>query len=131
MTGTFEYEKGDKRPVPDFNVFFRYNATYPYYSDAIWYLTQMRRWGQIPDHKPDSWYMETARKVYRPDIYRAAAEELIADGVMKASDFPEFAKESGFKPPQKEFIDGVTYDGTKPNDYLEKFNIGLKGKDEV
>lgn len=131
MTGTFEYEKGDKRPVPDFNVFFRYNATYPYYSDAIWYLTQMRRWGQIPDHKPDSWYMETAKKVYRPDIYRAAAEELIADGVMKATDFPEFAKESGFKPPQKEFIDGVTYDGTKPNDYLEKFNIGLKGKDEV
>ncbi len=69
MTGTFEYEKGDKRPVPDFNVFFRYNATYPYYSDAIWYLTQMRRWGQIPEHKPDSWYMDVAKKVYRPDIY--------------------------------------------------------------
>ncbi|MDP1930341.1 MAG: CmpA/NrtA family ABC transporter substrate-binding protein, partial [Gammaproteobacteria bacterium] len=46
MTGTFEYEKGDTRDVPDFNVFFRYNATYPYYSDAVWYLTQMRRWGQ-------------------------------------------------------------------------------------
>ncbi len=29
MTGTFEYEKGDKRAVPDFNVFFRYYATYP------------------------------------------------------------------------------------------------------
>ena len=27
MTGTFEYEKGDKRAVPDFNVFFRYYAT--------------------------------------------------------------------------------------------------------
>lgn len=40
MTGTFEYEKGDKRDVPDFNVFFRHNATYPYYSDAIWYLTK-------------------------------------------------------------------------------------------
>jgi nitrate/nitrite transport system substrate-binding protein len=35
MTGTFEYEKGDKRAVPDFNVFFKKNATYPYYSDAI------------------------------------------------------------------------------------------------
>ena len=35
MTGTFEYEKGDKRAVPDFNIFFRYNATYPYYSDAV------------------------------------------------------------------------------------------------
>ena len=53
MTGFFEYEKGDKRDVPDFNVFFRYNATYPFYSDAVWYLTQMRRWGQIPEAKPD------------------------------------------------------------------------------
>ena len=80
MTGTFEYEKGDKREVPDFNVFFRYNATYPYYSDAIWYLTQMRRWGQIAEQKPDSWYMDIAKKVYRPDIYAEAAKELIAEG---------------------------------------------------
>ena len=29
MTGTFEYEKGDVREVPDFNVFYRYYATYP------------------------------------------------------------------------------------------------------
>lgn len=62
MTGTFEYEKGDKRDVPDFNVFFRYNATYPYYSDAIWYLTQMRRWGQIAEPKADQWYMDIAKK---------------------------------------------------------------------
>lgn len=129
MTGTFEYEKGDKRPVPDFNVFFRYNATYPYYSDAIWYLTQMRRWGQIAEHKPDSWYMDIAKKVYRPDIYAEAAKQLIAEGKMAASDFPDFDAESGFKPPQTEFIDGITYDGSKPNDYLEQFDIGLKQGD--
>ena len=127
MTGTFEYEKGDKREVPDFNVFFRYNATYPYYSDAIWYLTQMRRWGQISEAKPDSWYMDMAKKVYRPDIYAVAAKALIAEGKAKAADFPDFDSESGFKPPQSEFIDGVTYDGTKPNAYLESFGIGLKG----
>ena len=34
MTGTFEYGRGDKRALPDFNVFFRYYATYPFYSDA-------------------------------------------------------------------------------------------------
>ncbi|MGE0409535.1 MAG: CmpA/NrtA family ABC transporter substrate-binding protein [Amphiplicatus sp.] len=124
MTGTFEYEKGDKRAVPDFNVFFRYNATYPYYSDAIWYLTQMRRWGQIPESKPDNWYMETAKKVYRPDIYMKAAELLIAEGKVKKADFP-FGTD-GFKGPQKEFIDGVVFDGKKPNDYLAKFAIGLK-----
>ena len=131
MTGTFEYEKGDKREVPDFNVFFRYNATYPYYSDAVWYLTQMRRWGQIAEQKSDSWYMDIAKKVYRPDIYALAAKELIAEGKMKAADFPDFAKETGFRPPQTQFIDGVTYDGTKPNAYLKKFSIGLKGKDKI
>ncbi len=130
MTGTFEYEKGDKRALPDFNVFFRYNATYPYYSDAVWYLTQMRRWGQIADYKPDSWYMDTAKKVYRPDIYAQAAKALIAEGKMKAADFPDFAKESGYRKPQTEFIDGITYDGTKPNAYLKKFAIGLKDKQQ-
>jgi nitrate/nitrite transport system substrate-binding protein len=131
MTGTFEYEKGDKREVPDFNVFFRYNATYPYYSDAVWYLSQMRRWGQIADPKPDSWYMEIAKKVYRPDIYAAAAKELIAEGKVKAADFPDFDSETGYRAPQTEFIDGITYDGTKPNDYLKQFKIGLKGNDTV
>jgi len=131
MTGTFEYEKGDKRSVPDFNVFFRYNATYPYYSDAIWYLTQMRRWGQIAEAQPDSWYMDIAKKVYRPDIYAVAAKELIEEGKIPASAFPDFASESGFKPPQSEFIDNVTYDGSKPNAYLQQFEIGLKDDDKI
>ena len=131
MTGTFEYEKGDKREIPDFNVFFRHHATYPYYSDAIWYLTQMRRWGQIPEAKSDDWYMETAKEVYRPDIYQQAAESLIEDGVMSADEFPDFDKEDGFKPPQSDFIDGVTYDGKHPNDYLKSFKIGLKGDDQI
>ncbi len=131
MTGTFEYEKGDKRAVPDFNVFFRYNATYPYYSDAIWYLTQMRRWGQIAEYKPDNWYLEMARKVYRPDIYQAAAKALIAEGKIKAEEFPDFAGESGFRAPQTHFIDGIVYDGRKPNAYLKKFPIGLKDDQKV
>ncbi len=131
MTGTFEYEKGDKRPVPDFNVFFRYHATYPYYSDAVWYLSQMRRWGQIAEAKPDGWYHDMAKKVYRPDIYRQAAESLVAEGQMKSSEFPDFDAETGFRPPQTEFIDGITFDGTRPNEYLEQFPIGLKGNDRV
>jgi len=131
MTGTFEYEKGDKREVPDFNVFFRYHATYPYYSDAIWYLTQMRRWGQIAEARPDGWYVETAKSVYRPDIYRAAATALIEEGEMTAADFPDFDAETGFRPPQTGFIDGKVFDGSKPNAYLEQFPIGLKGDDTI
>ena len=128
MTGTFEYEKGDKRSVPDFNVFFRYFATFPYYSDAVWYLTQMRRWGQISEPKSDQWYFDVAKSVYRPDIYKKAALELIEEGTMSAADFPEFDSETGFRSPQKHFIDDIVYDGTAPNTYLEKFPIGLKGE---
>jgi nitrate/nitrite transport system substrate-binding protein len=131
MTGTFEFEKGDKREIPDFNTFFRHHATYPYYSDAIWYLTQMRRWGQISEAKDDSWYKDIAKKVYRPDIYALAAKSLIAEGKAKASDFPDFDTETGFKPPQSEFIDEITYDGTQPNAYLKSFSIGLKADDKI
>lgn len=129
MTGTFEYEKGDARPVPDFNVFFRYFATYPYYSDAVWYLTQMRRWGQIPEAKSDTWFDETARKVYRPDLYLEAAKALVAEGKAKKADFPWDS--NGYRAPTSDFIDGVTYDGSKPNAYLDSLAIGLKGDQKV
>jgi nitrate/nitrite transport system substrate-binding protein len=129
MTGTFEYEKGDKREVPDFNVFFRYFATYPYYSDAVWYLSQMRRWGQITEPKADAWFHDTAKNVYRPDIYLKAARMLVDEGKAKAEDFP--FDTDGYREPQSEFIDGVTFDGRKPNDYIDAFPIGLKSKQVV
>ena len=110
--------------MPDFNVFFRYNATYPYYSDAVWYLSQMRRWGQIAETKPDSWYDEIARKVYRPDLYLKAARALVDDGLANEADFPWDA--DGYRAPQSEFIDEITFDGRKPNAYLDSFPIGLK-----
>ena len=130
MNGTFEYEKGDKRTLADFNVFARYNGSYPYYSDAIWSLTQMRRWGQINEQKPDAWYLETAKKVYRPDIFMAAAKALIAEGKAKASDFAA-ENETGFKAASADYIDGIVFNSIKPNDYLTKFAIGLKGKQKV
>ena len=123
MTGTWEYYKGDTRPMPDFNVFFRYYATYPFYSDCVWYLTQMRRWGQITEAKSDDWYAKTAAEVYKPEIYRLAAEALIKEGKLKEEEVP---KTAGYKPPTSDFIDRIEYDGTKPNDYLKKFPIGLK-----
>jgi nitrate/nitrite transport system substrate-binding protein len=128
MTGTFEYERGDKRAVPDFNVFFRHFATYPFYSDAVWYLTQMRRWGQIGEQKPDDWYAATAKSVYLPDVYLKAARALVNDGLAKEGDFPWTS--DGYREPTSEFIDGLTYDGRKPNAYLDSMQIGLKGADE-
>ena len=132
MTGIFEYEKGDVRKEPDFNVFFRYNANYPYYSDAIWYLTQMRRWGQISEKKPDAWYLETAKKVFMPEVYKQAVKDLIAEGKMPASDFPDTEKLTGMRAAtDTQFIDGKIFDATKPNDYLKQFEIGLKDDTKI
>src|SRR4030095_11095262 len=87
-TGFFEYEKGDRREMPDFNVFFRDFATYPFYSDGVWFLTQMRRWGQLAEPKPDAWYDATIRTIYRPDVWRAAAERLVSEGRLARADGP-------------------------------------------
>ena len=131
MTGFFEFEKGDVRPAPDFNVFFRYNATYPFYSDAIWYLTQMRRWGQIAETMSDEWYFETAADVYRPDIYLEAARLLVGEGLANEADFPWDS--DGFKAatPAEDIIDAIPYDGRAPNAYIDSLPIGLKSDQTV
>jgi nitrate/nitrite transport system substrate-binding protein len=131
MTGFFEFEKGDVRPAPDFNVFFRYNATYPFYSDAIWYLTQMRRWGQIGEPQTDEWFIETAQSVYRTDIYLEAARMLVDEGLANEADFPWDS--DGFKDPTpaSDIIDGIPYDGRTPNAYIDSLPIGLKGNQTV
>ena len=54
----------------DFHVFHRHHANFPWRSHADWFLAQMVRWGQAStgiDIKA------TADRVYRTDIYRAAA----------------------------------------------------------
>ncbi|WP_435660672.1 CmpA/NrtA family ABC transporter substrate-binding protein [Leisingera caerulea] len=126
MTGTFEYEKGDTRAVPDFNVFFRYNATYPFYSDAVWYLTQMRRWGQISGAKPDSWYDEVARSVYKPEIYLQAARLLVEEGLADEADFPWDSDGYKAPTPAADIIDGIPFDAKAPNAYIDSLPIGLK-----
>ncbi len=131
MTGTFEFEKGDVREIPDFNVFYRYYATYPFYSDAVWYLTQMRRWGQIAEPKDDSWYDEVAKSVYLPDVYLQAARMLVDEGLVDEADFPWDSDGYKAPTPAEDIIDGIAYDGKKPNDYLNSLTIGLKGDQMV
>lgn len=129
MTGTFEFEPGDVRDIPDFNVFFRYYATYPFYSDAVWYLTQMRRWGQISEQMPDEWYHEVAAQVYRPDIYLEAARSLVEDGLANEADFPWDT--DGFREVETQMMGGVDYDGRFPNAYIDALQIGLTGDQRV
>jgi nitrate/nitrite transport system substrate-binding protein len=125
MLGTFEYGRGDKRQTPNFNVFFRGYASFPYVSDAVWSLTQMRRWGQIPEAKSDEWYAEVARKVNRTDVYLQAAKLLVAEGKARQQDFPWDS--DGYRAPMRDMLEGIEFDGHTPNAYIDRFPIGLKG----
>lgn len=129
LLNSFEYGRGDVRQAPNFNVFSRGYASYPFVSDGVWTLTQMRRWGQI-EQKPDAWYAETAKKVNRVDLYMKAAQLLVEEGRAKASDFPA-ADSDGYRAPWKAKLDGIEFDGKQPNAYVEKFALGLKGAQKV
>jgi nitrate/nitrite transport system substrate-binding protein len=59
--------------LPDFHVFHRQLANFPWRSHADWYLAQMVRWGQVA---PRDDLRAVADRVFRSDVYRAAASEL-------------------------------------------------------
>lgn len=84
------------RALPDFHVFHRYAANFPWRGHALWTLAQMRRWGQIGAVDDRG----IADAVYRPDIYRAAARRLGLDA--PDSDFKSEGTHSG-----PHAIDGV------------------------
>jgi nitrate/nitrite transport system substrate-binding protein len=122
MTGYFYFQRTDKRSMPEFNVFFKHHATYPWYSDGVWFLTQMRRWGQIAESQPAEWYHEVAREVYQPQVYLEAAQMLVDEGLLDSRDVPWDT--DGYKPATSDFIDGVQYDGRQPIEYLKSHKIG-------
>lgn len=129
MLGTFEFDKGDKRPAPNFNVFSRGYASYPFTSDGVWTLTQMRRWGQIAEAKSDEWYVDMAKKVMRTDIYMKAAQLLVDEKKAKKEDFP--FDSDGFRAPTADLIGGPVFDGRKANAYIDSFAIGLKRTQKI
>jgi nitrate/nitrite transport system substrate-binding protein len=124
MTGKFTFGDGDTRDTPEFNLFFSQQASFPFYSDGIWFLTQMRRWGQIAESKPDQWYLDTVKAAYRPELYLTAAQALVAAGKATDADFPATAE--GYRSYTKPAIDGIAFDARKPAAYAEGFAIGLK-----
>jgi len=129
MTGTFRYSKGEApRPLPDFNVFYRYAATFPWRSHAEWFITQMIRWGQI--EKPLN-IKKVAADVYRPDIYREAAKALgvpvpTIDHKVEGKHAGNWSLTQATQPipmgPDK-FFDGMAFDPARPIDYLKGFKV--------
>ena len=125
MLGTFQYAHNEfPRSLPDFNVFHRYAANYPWVSHAKWLITQMVRWGQI-DQPVD--ISALAERVYRTDLYRQAARALdIAVPVAECkregehgTDWQLGVNELG----ADRFFDGRVFDPADPVSYLKSFDI--------
>lgn len=72
LTGARRQTSGDViQDMPDFSVFYRYAANFPWRSHAIWFMTQMYRWGQV---KRALSFKQVAERAYRPDIFREVAK---------------------------------------------------------
>lgn len=111
--GNFEY--GDGRPPvenhPHMMKFWRDNASYPYKSHDLWFLTENIRWGYLPSSTDTAALIE---QVNREDLWREAAEAL---GV--SSDQIPTSTSRGVET----FADGIQFDPEDPQAYLDAVAI--------
>ncbi|MHC5351520.1 CmpA/NrtA family ABC transporter substrate-binding protein [Pseudomonas sp. A46] len=82
-------------------------ATMPWLSDGIWFMTQFRRWGLL---KEDPDYLGVARQVHQLEGYREAAEAL---GI----EVPARPMRSS------RLFDGRVWDGSDPAGYARSFAV--------
>ncbi|PBB26325.1 MULTISPECIES: CmpA/NrtA family ABC transporter substrate-binding protein [unclassified Mesorhizobium] len=73
LTGHLRLGGGAELDVDDFFLPFDKAANFPWKSHALWFYTQMVRWGHVA-HTPDN--LAIARDCYRPDLYRSALKPL-------------------------------------------------------
>lgn len=117
-----------KRTNPDYNVFHRYLANFPWCSHAVWILTQMYRWGQLEE--PIN-FRQTAESIYKPQIFRKVATQLginCPDFYYKTEGNHDgfWSLKSGKNQIQMGsdmFMDGKQFDPDKAIEYLGSFDI--------
>ena len=114
--------------VEDFIVFHRHGANFPWQSHALWFYSQMVRWGQT-EHTPER--ATIAAEVYRPDIYREAlaatgvdfplADRKVEGAVAAPSLVPSRHGEMTIGPDP--FFDGLRFDPADLDGYLRQIPI--------
>ncbi|PQO92449.1 nitrate transporter [Massilia phosphatilytica] len=82
-------------------------ANFPYLSDAMWFMTQHRRWGLLRD---DLDYAAVAARVNRVGLYREAA---VLAGVPASASLMR----------RSVLMDGKVWDGADPDTYISSFAI--------
>ena len=85
-------------------------VNYPYWSDAMWFMTQFRRWGLL-QREPD--YFACAKRVNRIELYSEAASAL---GVATPATPLRSSR----------LLDGRVWDGTDPGHYAHSFALAYQ-----
>ena len=109
LQGTVNF--GDGRQVqgsPHVMKFWADNASFPFKSHDLWFLTEDVRWGILPQSTQK---MALVNKVNRSDIWRASA---------KALGVPAPAGDSRGV---EKFFDGKVFDPANPKKYLDSLSI--------
>jgi nitrate/nitrite transport system substrate-binding protein len=105
LTGALRVGPGAaRRHLPEFHVFHRHAASFPWRSHAAWILVQMLRWGQI-EKAID--VRAAAAAVYWTELHREVAAEI---GVA----CPEQDEK-----PEGPLLDGARFDPRRPLDALD------------
>lgn len=73
LSGRLDVGAGIIRQVPDYFTPHASAANFPWQSHALWYYSQMVRWGEI---KASAEHAAIAAASFRPDLYRAALAPL-------------------------------------------------------
>ena len=114
--------------VPDYIVFQRGAATFPWISHAMWIYSQMVRWGQIAYSEDGA---AEAARTYRPDLYRRALAGLdvpLPSASAKVEGALEAPTAVGCTSGQlvlgpDGFFDDQSFDPDRLRDYLGSFAI--------
>lgn len=110
LKGHYDYGTGRvEESSPHFMKFWRDQASYPFQSHDLWFLTENVRWGKL---EADADLKALVSRVNREDLWKASASEL---GV---SDIPATTSRGA-----ETFFDGKVFDPEDPAAYLASLDI--------
>lgn len=110
--GNIDFGNGRKEEnFPYAMKFWRDNASYPYKSHDLWFLTEDIRWGYIP---ADTDTLALIEQVNREDLWKEAAQGI---GI------PESEIPASTSRGVETFFDGITFDPENPAAYLNSLKI--------
>lgn len=128
LLGRIPLDEGPADPLDDFIAFDRDGAAFPWRSHALWFYSQMVRWGQTT-HTPER--LQLAADAYRPDLYRAAfagmdvalpATNAKMEGALDAAG--TVGAIAGQRVGDKHgFFDGRVFDPSDVPTYVESFTV--------